>query len=156
MRKIYKYGLIVISNNKLLLCRPIAFPDLITPGGIKEGNEDHITNLIRETREELGIDAQLIVPSLQYLGNFYDIAAGRNECIVEIELYSGTVDGDLHASSEIKELIWYQPNLTQDKLSPIVQNKIIPFLIKKKLLELRTEPEQNNVMSNHSAADGLR
>lgn len=134
MKSIYKYGVAVISDNKLLLCRPFAFPDLIMPGGIKEGAEDHISNLIRETREELGPQAELVVSSLEYLGNFEDVAAGRSDATVEIELYKGEVGGTLNPSSEIAELVWYDPRSMQGQLSPIVKNKILPFLIERRLL----------------------
>jgi 8-oxo-dGTP diphosphatase len=134
MIHIYKFGLAVIKDGALLLCRPHAFPDLIVPGGTKEGNEDYLTNLSREVREELGNDACLHHSSLRYLGNFSDRAAGRTERTVEIELYLGEVSGNLVASSEIAELVWYQSSMTSYKLSDVVANKIMPFLIEGGLL----------------------
>jgi len=135
MRRIHKFGLIVIRDNKVLLCRPHAFPDLITPGGIKEGDEDHVTNLLRETVEELGNDSQLDVGSLRYLGKFEDLAAGRTDVIVEIDLYIGDLKGALIASSEIESLIWYGLGDEVGPLSAVVKNKIIPFLLDSKLLK---------------------
>ncbi len=118
----------MIRDNRILLCKPYAFPYLIVPGGIKEGEEDFITNLTRETIEELGEGASLNINSLEYIGRFEDVAAGRTDIIVEIDLYKGEVGGVLCASSEISELIWYHPleggNLL---LSAIVENKIIPY-----------------------------
>ena len=134
MKKMYKYGVAVISENKLLLCRPLAFPDLIMPGGIRERGEDYITNLIRETREELGNQAELLLSSLKYLGNFEDTAAGRSDTIIEIELYKGEIAGTLKPSKEIAELIWFDPRSMHDQLSPIVRNRILPFLIARGLL----------------------
>lgn len=134
MKRIYKYGLAVIGSNKLLLCRPFAFNDLILPGGTKEGEENYINNLLRETQEELGMQAELVVSSLTYLGNFEDIAAGREDTIVEIELYKGEVRGNMTASSEIAELIWFDPKDDKDQLSAIIKNKILPFLISEQIL----------------------
>jgi len=134
MIHIYKIGLVVIKDGAILLCRPYAFPDLILPGGIKEGDEDYLTNLAREVREELGSNARLNDASLQYLGNFSDRAAGKTERIVEIELYLGELGGELVASSEIAELVWYKPSMTSYKPSDIVANKIIPLLISRGLL----------------------
>jgi len=135
MKKLYKYGVAIISDNRLLLCRPFAFRDLIIPGGIREGEENHITNLIRETSEELGDQAKLVLSSLEYLGNFEDVAAGRSDAIVEIELYKAKIDGTLKASSEIAELVWFDPRTMHAQLSPIVKNKILPFLITRGLLK---------------------
>jgi 8-oxo-dGTP pyrophosphatase MutT (NUDIX family) len=132
--RIYKYGLVVIESNRLLLCKPYAFDDLILPGGTKDGDENHVENLVREVEEELGAEARLNLRSLQYLGNFEDIAAGRTYRRVEIEAYTGELSGDLKASSEIKSLVWFSTNDNLKQLSPIIRNKILPFLIANHLL----------------------
>lgn len=132
--KLRKFGLAVIQNNQLLLCEPFAFPDLILPGGLKEGSETHIENLTREVREELGAEAVLDISSLQYLGRFQDRAAGRTERIVEIDLYYGRLYGPLIASTEIKSLLWFGPDDLDGSLSPILKNHIIPYLITQKFL----------------------
>jgi len=128
-QQIYKIGLAVIRDNALLLCRPFAFDELILPGGQKEGGETAVENLRREVREELGDDAHFDEKSLRYLGNFSDRAAGRTERTVEIELYSGEVSGRIVASSEIKEIVWFAPSdPSGDKLSAVVERKILPHL----------------------------
>lgn len=129
MNLIEKFGLIIIREQKILLCRPFAFPDLITVGGIKEGDEGYVENLTREVREELGPEAQIDFNSLKFLGKFTDRAAGKTERMVTIDLYLGNISGALCASSEIKELVWYEAGLEGWTLSPIVKNKIIPFLV---------------------------
>lgn len=131
---IYKFGLVVIENNRLLLCQPYAFDDLILPGGMKEGSETHIQNLTREIREELGEEALLDESSVTYLGRFEDIAAGRTQRLVEIDLYLGKISGPLKASSEIKILHWFSPDDDPSRLSPIIRNRILPFLIERELL----------------------
>ena len=135
IRHIYKFGLAFIKNNKLLLCEPFAFKDLILPGGIIEGNETVSENLKREIREELGDGAALDVGSLQYLDTFEDYAAGRTNVIVEIKLYLGNVFGPIKASSEIKELHWFGISDDWNRLSRIIKNKILPYLIKNKLIK---------------------
>ena len=131
MKKIFKYGLAFIKNNKILLCKPFAFEQLILPGGIKEGKENHISCLKREITEELGSKAVLDINSLMYLGNFVNSAAGRKNTLVEIELYLGKVNGHIKSSSEIKELIWFSAIGKKDVLSPIIKNNILPELINK-------------------------
>lgn len=129
IRRIYKYGLATIRKNRLLLCEPYAFTDLILPGGIIEGEETHIDNLLREVEEELGDKAILETKSLHYLGHFVDFAAGRTNVVVEIHLYLGNLKGRLKASSEIKKLHWFSPSDDWSMLSQIIRNKILPFLI---------------------------
>jgi 8-oxo-dGTP diphosphatase len=133
-QKIYKIGLVVVKKNRLLLCEPYAFSDLILPGGIKEGNESHVENLVREVFEELGPDAILEIDSLKYLGNFEDLAAGRPGRTVEIELYTGSITGKIVPSSEIKEVHWFSKDDDFSRLSVIIRNKILPFLIEKQFI----------------------
>ncbi len=130
MNHIYKFGLIVIENNRMLLCRPFAYDDLIVPGGIQKEGESYAENLNRQVIEELGKDAHLN-NDLTYLGNFNDRAAGKTERQVEIELYLGSVTGTLAPSTEIKELIWFSTSDDEAQLSPVIRNKILPFLIEK-------------------------
>ena len=129
MKKLFKYGLAFIKNNKILLCKPFAFDQLILPGGIREAEENYILCLKREIKEELGSNAILDVKSLRYLGNFMDLAAGRENTLVEIELYLGKVNGHIQPSSEIKELIWFSTIDKKNVLSRIIKNKILPELI---------------------------
>jgi 8-oxo-dGTP diphosphatase len=136
MTHIYKIGIATIQDNCLLLCKPFAFDDLILPGGIKEGNETALENLRREIKEELGGEAKLDEKSLRYLGQFSDRAAGRSERLVEVELYTGTITGRLIASSEIKEFVWFNPSQPGNyKLSDVVKNEILPFLLQQGLLK---------------------
>ncbi len=136
MKTLFKYGLAFIQNNKLLLCKPHAFDDLILPGGLKEGEETFEEGLQREAYEELGKSAVIKEGSLEYLGKFEDIAAGRSDTTVEIELYMGDVEGELVPSSEIKDLIWFPADGDKEALSPIIKNKILPFLVARGYMEL--------------------
>lgn len=128
MRRLFKYGLALIRDNKLLVCKPFAFDDYILPGGIREGNETFVDGLEREIKEELGPDATLVRNSLKYFGNFEDLAAGRKDVLVEIELYLGEVQGELKAASEIKDLVWFSKSDDRNLLSAIIRNKILPAL----------------------------
>jgi len=133
--KFYKYGLVFIKDNKILLCEPYAFKDLILPGGTREENENYLENLKREILEELGDKAILDTDSLTYIGNFADVAAGRTYRLVEIEAYLGNVNGELKASSEIKQLHWFSISDDYEALSPIIRNKILPYLIENKYIQ---------------------
>lgn len=136
LRKIYKYGLLCIKDNKILLCEPHGFPDLILPGGLIEGQEKPSENFIREISEELGESAILDLSSLKYIGEFEDRAAGKIVANVIINLWQGSIDGPLVASSEIKALHWFDPKDDWNKLSPIIRNKILPKLISDHILRL--------------------
>jgi len=133
--RLLKIGLVVTEGNSILLCKPFAFPDLILPGGRLEENESHLQCLIREIKEELGEDADLDIQTLEYVGIFSDRAAGKTDRTVDIVLYTGKLAGDLKASSEIKELVWLSPSSDSHLLSPIIKNKILPYLISLGMLQ---------------------
>lgn len=129
MLTLEKYGLAVIRNSRLLLCRPRAYRDLIMPGGLREAGETPAAGLAREVTEEMGPDARLLEPTLRRLGVFEDDAAGPIDARVRIELYAGEVEGHLVPSAEIQELVWFDPvNDDLAELSAIVRNQIVPAL----------------------------
>lgn len=123
-----KRGLACIRDGRLLLCRPHGYPWLITPGGLVEGAEPAAETLAREVHEELGAGARLRADTLRRIGCFRDRAAGAPDREVEIELWSGELEGRLEASSEIAELIWWGADGDPSELSPIVRNSILPAL----------------------------
>jgi 8-oxo-dGTP pyrophosphatase MutT (NUDIX family) len=123
---IYKVGLAIVKNRKLLLVREHGVDVWFIPGGRIRAGEDHPTALARETREELGTD--LDPESMKLLGVFTDAAAGRPNTDVEISLYTAKAEEPYKASSEIAELGWFSTSSDQNLLSAIVRNKIVPTL----------------------------
>ncbi len=134
MKKFIKIGLACIQHNKLLLCRPHGFDDLILPGGQRGDDESDIDCLSREIAEELGDEAKLDLTSLQYFGRFEDVAAAHKDKLVEITLYLGQLRGKLRASSEIKELVRFSLSDDRSVLSPIIRNHILSALQRAGLL----------------------
>jgi 8-oxo-dGTP diphosphatase len=135
MAEILKYGLAVIRDGRLLLCRTRKYPDLIMPGGKPEGEESPDEGIAREISEELGGTVGVRPGTLSYFGSFEDEAAGKPGVTVRIELYTGQLDGDPEPSSEIAELVWWSPReRPRDELSAIVRNHIVPALEQAALL----------------------
>jgi 8-oxo-dGTP diphosphatase len=119
---IRKIGLAVVENNRLLLVKKKGLSQLIMPGGKIKPGETPIECLNREIMEELCAE----VEKVKFLGKFEDKAAGKEETVA-IELYSGIIKGILKPSKEIEGYIWYGKE-NKENLSPIVKNKILPFL----------------------------
>lgn len=139
MIKLYKYGLLIREKESILLCKAYNLRELILPGGVKENNEDFVEGLQREVKEELSEGANLIITSLNYLGNYIAPAAGKIDTLVEIELYEGIVTGTLVASDEIEELVWFNKNSDHNNLSEIIKDKILPDLIARGILRWSTK-----------------
>jgi 8-oxo-dGTP pyrophosphatase MutT (NUDIX family) len=132
LKTYYKYALCVIKNNRLLVQEEEGEQLYLLPGGRAEEGEGAIQALCREVREELGIELEL--PSLQYLGEFEDTAAGGHDALVHIDLYQGDFNGDMQPCSEVKRLVWFDKNDDWSKLAPVTKNKILPALLQKGLL----------------------
>jgi 8-oxo-dGTP pyrophosphatase MutT (NUDIX family) len=135
-----KIGLLVLSEDgkKFLVCEPgnayteKSVTQYLMPGGQLEGKSD-VECIRREIEEELGCEVD--ENSLELIGEYTDVAAtpGRD---VMIRLYKGTLIGDPKPSSEIGALHWIgREDLLNQKVSPIIRNKIIPDLIVKGLLK---------------------
>jgi 8-oxo-dGTP pyrophosphatase MutT (NUDIX family) len=129
VKTLFKSSLAIIRNNKLLLLREFEQDKLITPGGQIEDNESAIESLKREMMEELG--TEIDTNSLKYIGKFEDIAAGKKDTKINIQLFLGEVVGEMKPANEIKELIWFGKNDDWNTLSPMLKNKILPTLIEK-------------------------
>lgn len=127
MRVIDKPGLLVIRNEKILLCRKRKGTQLlILPGGKREPGEDDETCLRRELAEEL---AGITYGPFKSIGVFEAPAAGEPDAIVRIALYQASIEGEPTPQAEIAELIWFDLH-TDDRalLSPILRDKILPAI----------------------------
>lgn len=128
---VFKIGLAIIENHRLLLVRRAKSPILILPGGKPECDETEIETLQREANEELSCS----IGEPQFIGSFSDISADDQNKIVIINLYSGTLLGTPLPSSEIIELVWATATKAASLvIAPSIKNKIIPFLVNQKLL----------------------
>jgi len=106
--------------------------DYIMPGGKLEEDND-VDCLKNEIREELS--CEIDISSLEQIGEYIDVAAGRPNREVMIRLYGGRIIGAPKASTEIKSIHWIGKNdQTNFKVSPIVRNKIIPDLVARGIL----------------------
>jgi 8-oxo-dGTP pyrophosphatase MutT (NUDIX family) len=134
MPDIYKVGLLVVRNGRMLLCRSRKRKRLILPGGKLEPGETELQCLHREVAEELG---GVGVENLDYVGNYSDKAEtdDGSDKTVHIQLYKGRLTGEPRASSEIIELVWFGPDDKRDvPLAPSLEHFILPDLLRRKLL----------------------
>jgi 8-oxo-dGTP pyrophosphatase MutT (NUDIX family) len=135
MADINKVGLLVLRDDRLLLCRKGRDTSkLILPGGRIEADETDLACLAREVREELG---DVSLEAVEYLGAYQDRAAFDDPSIVKtlrIVLYRGRLRGHPTPSAEIAELVWFGPDSDRRDLTPILLNRILPDLIARTIL----------------------
>lgn len=133
-----KIGFLVLNKDKtkFLVCEKSpehVTSDYIMPGG-KFEEKTVEENLKNEIREEL--DCEVDFSSLEYIGEYTDVAAGRPDRDVSIKLYKGNLIGTPKPSTEVKLIHWIgKEDQNNQNVSPIIRNKIIPDLVKKGILE---------------------
>jgi 8-oxo-dGTP diphosphatase len=133
MHLIKKSAIAIIRNNKILMVRERGENYYKTLGGKPEGNESFEEALEREIMEEIGckIDAN----SIKFYGKFEDVAASDPDAIVQISMFRGEITGEPAPSGEIEEIVWIDSTCKPELLSPIMNNRIIPALLKDGLIE---------------------
>lgn len=132
MNKIIKYGLVIVKDKKFLINRKKGTTLFLMPGGKPEARESVEACLIREIQEEH--KCTLVPESISFFGEFEDVAANEPNTMVCIKLYLGTIVGVPHISSEIVEQRWFGRKDDASVLSPIIRNKILSELLKKKII----------------------
>ena len=132
LKTYFKYALCIIRDNRLLVLEESDQELYLMPGGRPETGESAEQALSRELKEELGVE--LDVTSLKYLGSFEDMAAGKEEAIVHLELYLGDFLGEMKPSSEVKRLVWFTKSDDWSQLAPVTRNKILPALLQQGLI----------------------
>lgn len=122
---IFKIGLAVVRDGRLLVVRKRGKSLFILPGGKPEEGEGDLKALEREIAEELGCTC--VAPRLE--GDFSDVAAEMGDATVTVRLYSGELSETPRACSEIVELAWVELVGNQSvALAPSITNRILPHL----------------------------
>ena len=133
-----KIALLVLNSDstKFLVCEKYpenVTSDYIMPGGqFQEATVEEC--LKNEIREELNCEVDF--STLMYVNEYVDVAAGHHDRDVSIKLYVGALVGTPTPSTEVKELHWIgKESIGNERVSPIIRNKIIPDLVSRKLLK---------------------
>ncbi len=112
----------------MLLVRKIGTDSFMQPGGKREANEDDLTTLTREIREELG--CTVVPDSIRPLGTFEAPAANEPGRWVRARAYKVRITGQISCEAEIAELIWVDPGKPcERKLAPLTRDTILPLAL---------------------------
>lgn len=138
MADIIKSGLLVLNeeSTKFLVTKKSdpTVPFWLMPGGKIESGESPKAALMREIREELSCEIEIM--TLRYITEYIAPAAGMPGVILNIKLFQGNLIGQPQASSEISELGWLGK---EDRANPVasetIREYIIPDLVKREILK---------------------
>lgn len=129
---IHKIGSALVMDGKTVVVRKKGTDGFISLGGTHDGDESHEENLRKEAMEEL----QLSLENFEYIGRFEDNALFENVPLI-LDLYLIECSGQPKPDSEIKEFVWLSKKDWEDKkykLGAVLENHIIPELIKRNLM----------------------
>ncbi len=101
-----KIGWLLVQDRKVLMVRSKSKDKFYAPGGKREAGESDEQALVREVKEELGVD---IVPAtITHLQSFKAQAHGQPEGVfVHIAGYTADYSGELSPQSEVEEMTWF-------------------------------------------------
>ena len=130
-------GTIFIKDNKLLLDKPRKRPTYQTIGGKVEESETVLEAAIRECHEELGNRAIFDESKFELVMDFVETATSDPNLKIHFYLfnYTGDLKGVFTTSDEIEGFIWYDTTIKDIPLSHVLNNKVIPYCLDKKLIK---------------------
>ena len=121
---IKKCAAIIIRHKRLLVVRKHKTSIYISPGGKPESDETPIECLVREIKEELGVEIQHPI----HFSTDYANSALENEEI-EISSWLTEIYGTPKPCSEIVDIRWIGAQEAKNlKIGSVFQEKVIPRL----------------------------
>ncbi len=130
-------GTIFIKDNKLLLDKPGRRPTYQMVGGKVEESETVLEAAIRECHEELGSRAIFDETKFELVMDFVETATSDPNLKIHFHLfnYTDNLKGELTTSEEIEDFIWYDTTMKDIPLSHVLNNKVIPYCLDKKIIK---------------------
>lgn len=116
-------AIIVNDQNQLLLVRKQKTQYFMQVGGKLEENEAPVDAMLREIKEEIGVDASID----QFIGRFETPAANEPDHLLVSYLYQVSFDGVPKVDGEIAEMKWIDLSDQDTFLAPLTTEIVIPW-----------------------------
>lgn len=120
-------AIVTDTAGRAIVVRKHGTTGFMQPGGKIERGESAISTLIRELREELGLEVD--VDATEFLGSFEAAALNEPGQTVRAEVFALTTDAELHPAAEIDEVYWLEsPDDTGSvELAPLTIDVMLPL-----------------------------
>ncbi|MFI5662440.1 NUDIX domain-containing protein [Streptomyces sp. NPDC051684] len=114
----------VVENGKLLVVSKRAAPDVyFVPGGKPEPGEEPEETLVRELREELGVEPGRLEPL-----TVVEERAALEGVPMRLTVFTTTLIGDPVPAAELSALRWTDGREAGLRLAPAVEHHLLPLL----------------------------
>ena len=120
-------AVLIVRSGELLLARRGVEPmkgAWDTVGGFVDEHESAEEALVRETREETGLE----VGKIDYLGSVHDHYGLEQKPILHLCFLASVVDGNPVARSDVASLAWFPLDELPDHMAFPNQSKVLGFL----------------------------
>jgi 8-oxo-dGTP pyrophosphatase MutT (NUDIX family) len=127
-RRIHVAAAIVTdSAGRAVVVRKRGTTGFMQPGGKIERGESALAALIRELREELGLEVD--VDATEFLGSYEAPALNEPGRTVRAEVFALVTDAELHPAAEIDAIHWLEtPSDTESvELAPLTLDVLLPL-----------------------------
>jgi 8-oxo-dGTP pyrophosphatase MutT (NUDIX family) len=127
-RRIHVAAAIVTdSAGRAVVVRKRGTTGFMQPGGKIERGESALAALIRELREELGLEVD--VDATEFLGSYEAPALNEPGRTVRAEVFALVTDAELHPAAEIDAIHWLESPSDTDsvELAPLTLDVLLPL-----------------------------
>jgi 8-oxo-dGTP pyrophosphatase MutT (NUDIX family) len=120
-------GIVTDSAGRAVVVRKRGTTGFMQPGGKIERGESALATLVRELREELGIE--VMVDETEFLGSYEAPALNEPGQTVRAEVFALTTDAPLVTGNEIEELHWLESpaDVNSVELAPLTLEVLLPL-----------------------------
>lgn len=124
-------GIVTDPAGRTLVVRKRGSGVFMQAGGKIEPGESAIDALMRELREEIGLEIDL--DSTEYLGSFRAVAANEPDTVIRAEVFALAVGYETYRpGAEIEELLWLESVDAAVELAPLTRDTILPLWVERR------------------------
>ena len=124
-----RVSLICIKNKKILMTYKPEVGAYFTPGGRVEIGEDSIESLRKEIREKLDCE----IENVKFFKTFRGTNDTKGEVFYQMSYFADVV-GKMKPRNGVTKVKWIDKHAKGTPIRPMMKDKIIPALVKRKLL----------------------